>query len=441
MKTTGKSIFKTTALILTVITFSSLASFGAQVQKTFSWKYPANSQTHIGLDNYNCDLVIHAWEKSETEFHLTVEATGKTPDDEARLVKFLENLKFPNSGSEISFRTSFWKERNTINGTTTIKTDGEKDMKFTEFNMKGELWLPAGNSFGLDSKYSRIDMSDFNGKLTLALYNDNFYGAGLTEPLEMTAKYANVEFKDLKGIRAELYNCTFEAGNIGVTELDSKYSKFNAKSSENVTVDSYNDKFTFSSTGDLKFSGKYSDITSPVSGKVTLDIYNGTITLNSSKSISLSSKYAEFRFDKTGDIRIGDSYNDKFDIGSVTSVTVDVSKYSNYKIDDLGQSLAEADGYNDNFMVAKTSSALKEITMTGKYNELTVGVPVSLNLRLKANIKYPTFEINEASFTTRTKISDDSGLQYDGVKGTEKDGMPVIDVKGYNMTLKIQDLK
>jgi hypothetical protein len=307
--------------------------------------------------------------------------------------------------------------------------------------MKGELWLPAGNSFNLDSKYSTINMGDFNGKLSLSLYNDNLYGGGLAESLTMTAKYANIEFKDINGIHAELYNCTFEAGKIGVTELDSKYSRLKAATAGKVTIDSYNDKFEFTTTGDLKFSSKYSDLTSSVSGKVTLDTYNGTIIINECKSVSLSSKYAEFRFGKTGEIRIGDSYNDKFDIGLVTSVTVDVSKYSNFKIDELGTSLRESDGYNDKITVGKASADLKEITMTGKYNELSVGIPSSLNLRLKAEIKYPTFEFNEASFTIKTKISDDSGLQFEGIRGTEKENLPLVEVKGYNMTVRIQDLK
>ena len=50
------------------------------------------------MNNYNCDLTIHVWDKNEAEFHLTIEATGETAEDETRLVKHLENYKFDLSG-------------------------------------------------------------------------------------------------------------------------------------------------------------------------------------------------------------------------------------------------------------------------------------------------------------------------------------------------------
>ena len=57
-----------------------------------------------------------------------------------------------------------------------MKLEGGKDVSLSEFSMKGELWIPSGCRFGLNSKYSEINMEDFSGQLTLDLYNDNFYG-------------------------------------------------------------------------------------------------------------------------------------------------------------------------------------------------------------------------------------------------------------------------
>jgi hypothetical protein len=441
MKTLGKSIFKGTTALLLLFLISVTSLTASQVEKTFSWKYPVNRETNLVFNNYNCDLIVHGWEKSETEYHLKIEATGKTEDDEKRLLKFLENYSFAHSGNEVKFGNAFWKNRRSVNGKTTLEIEGEKNIELTDFSMKGELWIPAGSSFELDSKYSRIDMEDLNGKLSLTLYNDNLFGSNLTKAPEIDAKYTTIEFKDMNGVNAELYNCNFTAAAVGAVNVDSKYSRFNAKNAGDVTISSYNDKFSFSSTGNLHFESKYSDLKSDLSGTVILDCYNGTIEITASKNVLLSSKYAEFRLGTTGEIAVGDTYNDKFIVGKANSFNIDVTKYSNYRIDELLSEISVADGYNDNITVTKTGEALKGIKVTGKYEDISLGISSSASFRLQTEIKYPTLLINESAFKTKVRIEDNTGLKFEGVKGTEKDGMPVIEVKGYEIKLKITDIK
>jgi hypothetical protein len=440
MKTMGKLIFKGATAVAVLLLISFIPLTGAQLEKTFTWKYPVSKDTRVDFDNYNCDIVIHVWDKSEVEYHLTIGVTGKTTDDETRLLKYLENYNFTHSGATVNFHNTFWKNRKSINGKTTLEIGGEKDIELTDFNMKGEIWIPAGNPLYLDSKYSRIDMDAFKGKLSLSLYNDNLYGASVSEGADITAKYANIEFTDMKDIKADLYNCDFNAGNTGAVDVVSKYSKFSAKNTANLVIDSYNDKFTFEKTGEVKFTSKYSDLKTANSEKISIDCYNGSIMVTSSKAINLSSKYADIHLDNAGDLRVISSYNDKFQIGTISSIKIDESKYSIYRTDELSSSLNESDGYNDSFSITRTGNGFKEIKINGKYSEISVGIPASLPIRLKANIKYATLHINESAFTTRIKILESSELQYEGFKGAEKEDMPMVEIKGYNMTLKIEDI-
>lgn len=441
MKTMEKSIFSGLAgLLLSAFLYTAAAS-EQQVQKTFTWKYQVTKETKIVLDNYNCDMVVHIWNKSETEYHLTVEATGRGEDDEARLLKYLEDYKFSQSGNSVNFRNTFWKNRRSINGKTTLEIEGQKDIELTEFNMKGELWMPAGNPLEMNSKYSRIDLEDFTGKLSLNLYNDNLYAGNVSGYAEITAKYANLEFKEMKDLKADLYNCDLEAGNTGNITIVSKYSKFRAKGSGNLDIESYNDKFSFEKTGDIIFKAKYSDLNTDISGVLDLDCYNGSVTMNGAKDIELSSKYAEFQIRDAGNCKVLNSYNDKLSFGKVSSLKIDVSKYSIYKVDELESSLAESDGYNDNFSVERVTAGFKELNVDGKYTNISIGIPVSVDYRLKARIRYPSLDINESALKTKIKVVENSEMQYEGVKGTEKDDMPVFTVNGYNMSLKIKDLK
>lgn len=440
MKTMGKSIFSGLAsLLLSAFLYTATAS-ESQLQKTITWKYQVTKETKIVFDNYNCDLVIHVWNKSETEYHLTVEATGRGEDDEARLLKYLEDYKFSQSGSSVNFRNTFWKNRRSMNGKTTLEIEGQKDIELTEFNMKGELWVPAGNPLEMNSKYSRIDLEDFTGKLSLNLYNDNLYAGNVSGYAGITAKYANIEFKEMKDLKADLYNCDLEAGNMGNITVVSKYLKFRAKGSGNLDINSYNDKFSFEKTGNIIFMAKYSDLKTDVSGVLDINCYDGTVLMNGAKDIGLSSKYAEFQIGDAGNCKVLSSYNDKLSFGKVSSLKIDVSKYTIYKADELESSLVEINGYNDNFLVERVSAGFKELNVDGKYIDISVGIPVSVDYRLKAGIKYPSLEINESVLKTKIKVVENSQIEYDGVKGTERDDMPVIVVNGYNMSLKIKDL-
>jgi len=437
-----RSIFKDRLFLTILIISIPLVSIcAAQVQKTFTWKYPVNMQTMVKFDNYNCDLTIHSWDKSEAEYHLTIEVTGRTKDDEERLLKFIEGYNFSHSGASVQFSTIFWKNRRTINNKTTLEIEGQKSIELSEFNMKGELWIPAQCTFSIDSKYSRIDMEDFSGKLKMELYNDHLRGGNITSAAELEAKYATIELRDLGGFNAELYNCDFDAANAGDLLISSKYSKVNLKNAGRVSVDSYNDKIAFEKTGALKFSAKYSDLKSNTSASVNLDCYNGTVEITNSDDIKLTSKYAEYSFEKTGDLKVVDTYNDKFHIGKLATMRVDVSKYSVYRLDEVANAFIITDGYNDNVDITRTTASLSGISVNGKYMDISLGILQSLNLRLKANIKYPSLDMNESAFTTKTKILDDSELQYDGTRGADKPDLPLVEIKGYEVKLRIRDLK
>ncbi len=304
---------------------------GAEIQKTFVWKNSVSKGTTVIMNNYNCDLTIHVWDKNEAEFHLTIEATGETAEDETRLVKHLENYKFDLTGNAVAFHNKFWKNRQTSNRKTTLEIEGQKDIELTEFSMKGEIWVPAVNPFELDSKYSKLNMEDFKGKLSLDLYNSDLYAGNLAENARITAKYSNVEFRDIKDLNIDLYNCTFEAGVTGNITGVTKYSKLNATNSGKLNADSYNDKYSFDQTGDVIFRSKYSDLKTTVSGITDLECYNGIFIFGETKDVKIDSKYASFEFRKAGKCNITASYNDKFRIGEAGSLIIFDSKYSNYK--------------------------------------------------------------------------------------------------------------
>jgi hypothetical protein len=440
MKTMKKLFFSTLALLLFSGFFSITLASEKELQKTYTWKYNITKDGNVVLDNYDCNMTIHTWDKAETEFHLVIDANTRSDEDATVLDTYLQNLKFNNSSSSVRFGNTFWETRNNIMGRMTMKLEGGKTVGLSEFSMKGELWIPATCRFELDSKYSEINIEDFSGQLKLDVYNDNIYGGNVNGKANITDKYSTLQFKEMKDIEADLYNSKLEAKSMGSLKIVSKYTKVTAETVGNLDADSYNDKYSFTRTGDIIFLAKYSDIKSDISGQINLDCYEGTIFLKEVKDVKISSKYADFQFTTAGNITISSSYNDKLSAGKLTSLKIDDSKYCNFKIEELVSSVIESDGYEDKFIIGKTGQEFKELNINGKYIEISLGLPKTIDYKFKAKIQYPKLDINESVLTSKDKVLEGDNLTYDAVKGTVKDGMPRIVVTGYEMGLKIVEL-
>ena len=354
MKTMKRLFFNLVVVFLCAGLASSVSASGPDLNKTYTWKYSINKDAHVAFDNYDCNLIIHTWDKSETEYHLTVDAKTRSDEDAAVLDNYLQNLKFSNSQASVSFHDSFWQTRTNIMGKTTMEIEGGKKIALTEIKIKGELWIPVTCRFELGSKYSEVNMEDFSGLLYLDLYNDNFFGANVKGKSDIKDKYSTIEFKDMKDISADLYNSKLEAGNTGDLKIETKYSKVTIASSGNLDVNSYNDNYTIAKTGDITFVEKYSDLKTESSGQLSLDCYEGSVIIKEAKDIDITSKYADFQFDIAGNIAVASAYNDKLAAGKLTSLKISDSKYCSYRIDEMVTSLTEADGYEDKFMIRKT---------------------------------------------------------------------------------------
>jgi hypothetical protein len=417
--------------------FSVSSASGKDLQKTYTWKYNVNKDATVAMNNYDCNLTVHVWDKAEAEYHLIVDAETRSDEDAATLDLYLHNLKFINSPSSVKFENTIWESRNSIMGKTTIVLKGGKKVYLSELSMKGELWIPSGCKFYLDSKYSEIKMEDFGGQLFLELYNDNLYAGNVLGKTEIDDKYSSMEFKEMKDIKAVLYNSKMEATSMGSLNADSKYTKLTTGAAGNLEIESYNDKYSFTRTGDLTFRAKYSDIKTESSGQIILDCYEGTVSLKEVKDVKLNSKYADFHFIVAGNVTVVSSYNDKLESGKLTSLKITESKYCSYKVDELVSSVTESDGYEDKFTILKTGQDFKEFRINGKYIDASLNVPATMDYKFRAKITYPKIEMNESQLKSKTKIIEGSKLEYDAIRGVEKEGMPVIEVNGYEMAFKI----
>lgn len=438
MKQMNTYIYSILAFTLSLTLATNGYGQGKSIEKTYHWACQVNRDVAFAFNNYDCDLVIHTWDKAEISYAMTVDAGLKSEEDARRLDGYIEKLEFSHSAGNVQFDSRFWTSKKAVAGRKTMTLKGEKTIRFSEFKMKGELWIPEDCHLHLSSKYSDIDVEELNGRLILDLYNDKLFGGNVNSDITVSAKYTTLEFADMKDIQADLYNTTFEAGDIGNLRIVSKYSRFKAGDAAAVDIDAYNDKYALGKTGNIKFTDKYSDLIAEQTGHAEMDCYNSTVAIARLEDMDLKSKYGSYEFEKLGNLHLISAYSDKFSIDSLKVWNVLDSKYCVYKIDHLERSLVLKEGYSDKLLVAHTGQ-LKEVRVNGKYVGLEMAINKETSYSFKADVTYPGFDINEEAMNVKIKIKEGSELKMEAVKGMEKEGMLSFFVNGYEMAITISE--
>lgn len=438
MKRLKTSFYSLLALTVCLVIGVDGYGQGKTIDKTYSWQYDVNRDVSFTFNNYDCDLIIHTWDRPEVAYKLSVDATLKSEEDAARLDSYIEDLEFSHSAGSVQFDNRFWTSKKSVVGRKTMTLKGEKTIRFVEFKMKGELWIPESCIFNFRSKYSEIEVGDLNGRVDLDLYNDKFFGANVNSNLTVEAKYSSLEFKQMKDLEANLYNTDVEAGDMGNLVVVSKYSNVTVGDAKKVDINAYNDKYSFENTGDITFIDKYSDLTARNSGYIALDCYNSTVHLTTVEDIDLKSKYGKYEIGKAGTLNITTAYNDNFKVNGLGVLNVIESKYSVFKIDRLETSLLLKEGYSDKLLVSKTG-AFQELKVNGKYIAVEMGVERSLRFRFNADVKYGKFDIDEEAMDVRKKIIEGPALKMEAIKGAETEGMAAFFVNGYEMAVTLTE--
>ncbi len=435
-----KSIYFFNVLTLVLITITGLSGYGQDktIKKDFHWNRAVPGQVQFSFTNYDCNLTIHTWDKPEIEYILSVIATLKSEEDAGKLENSIEHMEFSESMGGIRFDNRFWTSRKSVRGRKTMDLKKEGTIRYSEFRMEGEMWIPRDCRLALQSKYSEIEAGDLDGPLTLDLYNDRFYGGGVGNRLDLKAKYSTLELKDLKDVQADLYNTDLEAGNAGDLQIQSKYSTVRLKDAGKADIRAYNDKYSFEQTGDIRFVDKYSDLNAVRTGDLDLDCYNSTMTVQKAGDLSLSSKYGKYRIGTLNGLHVLTGYNDSYEIENMSTLDIDITKYGEFKIGYLESSLILKEGYSDKISVSGTGS-LKEMQLNGKYIDAEITLDEYLSYRFQANVRYAHFDLPEESMKVNKKIQEGSNLEMEAIRGVASEGMPAFFVNGYDMNLTLRE--
>jgi len=434
---TGKILVFSLAVILLNGTGLHNAA-GQEINKTYKWTYNVKPGEKISFENYDTSVDIRTWDKPEIELHMTIEAEFKKENDASKVDDYLKNLEFRSSGGRTVINSKFWKSRNNIFGISTMNIEGLKPLRIEKFKMECLLWIPDNAALELKSRYSEINMEDIGGELILDLYNDDLYAGSVEGNSSIEAKYSKMNFREMKNVNARLYNCELTTADAGDMIIDSKYSEIHCANAGITGIESYEDEFVFENNGDIKFIAKYSELTTGQAANLVADTYECEFSADRIKGGRISSKYSAWKI-LSADVLVFESqYEDELVSDKIRSLKVSGSKYSDFSIESLESSIIFEDTYENEIIIEKLEASLKRFRVEGKYLDIDLGIAAGLDGKIKAGIKYPELDIDEDLFRTKIMIKDGSDLEYEAIKGTEKEDMTELVINGYEIKLRVK---
>ncbi|MBT8350231.1 MAG: hypothetical protein KJO26_03215 [Deltaproteobacteria bacterium] len=411
-----------------------------QLDETYTWDFDVNPNAKIVLANYDCDMQITTSETNKVQLELNLQAESISDEDMQTLVDFMDGLDFNASADRVELSTKIYRKMNSIHLGVASKIDvlllnGEK-VKLKKFKVKAALKLPDDARFEFQSKYSKIFMDNIM-ELTLNSYDDKIYGKDVLLPSKIQSKYSDLEFNNMNNITMSLYDDNFTAAKTGHLKIESKYTNFEIEEAGNIQIVGYDDNMNFVRTGNISLKTKYTKLSAEKAGTLLLDIYDSNIEISKITDLSISnSKYSKYIFNELNDVKVVKSYDDHFELGETNSLKVNESKYTKYIIDLLKVG-ARLTGYDDDLHIDRAETSFKYLDVDEKYGNIKISIPVQLALKIDSKTKYGKLNFEESDFETRVRIKDGSEQEYIGFRGSESEGMPYIIIRGYDVSLSL----
>lgn len=397
------------------------------INKSFSGKQQV-SVTH----RYGPLQVVKSGD-GQVRMTATLSAQTKEAGDMALLEKQFD-LEIVESANLLDIKTKFDIENwNSRNGIISLKfKDGLRLKQVKDLKISFLLEVPDLQQLSLANKYDEILIREnLSADLHVSLYDGRLQTANISGQLTIDTKYSKGSIGDFANGELKFYDSDFNLGNAKNVKLTSKYSKLEFENISSFVIQSYDDKINWNDVaGDISISDKYSDFVGGNFNNGRLDLYDSQITLKNGKDLQAKSKYTKFRLGDIQSLSFELSYDDKVEIASLGQLKT-TSKYTDYKIGQLKHGLS-INSYDDNFEIGRFVGPLEGIEFKGKYSDISLPLPSSVDYRLEAYAKYGKIQYAESALETTYYKEKNDELEIKGKTKNANDSSPLISINSYD---------
>ena len=328
--------------------------------------------------------------ENEVRLEAIIVVKANDPDDAQVVVDhfIIDKRKF---GSELELETKFnSKSWVTSGNSTTIKfDDGDKAKGVRDINISYKLYVPKLQEMKLSNKYNDIIIhGDITTSLFIKQYDGKFEASNINGPVDIELKYSKGEFGNCGDGKIELYDSKLKLIQTANVLVNSKYSEFNFEKCKSIEVFSHDDEARIGTiAGKLKLNSKYSEFSIGDADETELLVYDSDAAINSSGKLSGKSKYSEISRKKVQQIDLESSYDDSYEIGDLRSLKCRDSKYSEFDIEAISESI-EIESYDDLISATEVRPSFNLLDINCKYTTVRLPLDKLAGYELDANTKY-----------------------------------------------------
>ncbi len=430
---TNKLNFRLWVLLIVFVpglTSSVLAQ--AEFAETIRIEAKMDPSGQLEFTNRTFNTEIISWDKDYVELQMSVEIKAGKQEDIDETLRAIRKIEFKGNSTRRSVNTKFWESINSNMNRHKINLSTNETVVLKKFNVECVLYIPKTISLAIESKYADIEMEDLAGEADFKIYSGKIYCGSIKGHTKLDLRYSKAFIESIPGADIKLYDSDIELNSCGNFTIESKYSKIEMENAGDMQFESYDDKFIVGQLGDVTGKAKYTEFDFGPTTNIDVDFYDSDLKCTTTGKITANSKYSGIVAESAGEVTINVSYDDSYSFGTVASIEVKESKYSEYALAKVGGDISLI-GYDDVFKVEKISDNFNHINLEGKYSDFVLNIPKAIAYRLLVDMKYGKIDYPSEKFERKTYIRESSKLFLDTSTRNYNEGDErFVEIKGYD---------
>jgi hypothetical protein len=378
------------------------------------------------------DTQIKTWENDYVELQVSVQLKASKQEELDETLRAVQEISFKGNTSRRSVNTTFWESLNSNMNRHKIQLNTGESVVLKKFNVQYSLYIPKTIDLVIDGKYADFEMEEIAGEADFKIYNGNLYCQSIGGKTSLDLRYSKAFMETLPEAKIKLYDSDIELSKCGNFSIESKYSKVEIEYAGDMQFVSYDDNFIISQLGVVNGSAKYSEFDFGPAISLTLDFYDSDLNCTSTGKVKAKSKYSGIIVESAGEVMIDVSYDDLYRFGSLNSIAVSESKYTEYALAKVSGDISLS-GYEDQLSVESISSDFNHININNKYGDFMLNLPKDVAYRLLVDMKYGKIDYPEARLERKTYIKENSQTFLDAASpGYKSKQGRLIEINGYD---------
>ncbi len=429
-------------LLLTAVVWGVMQSFApAKMERSKVIKKDFDAKADVAVYHQYGPLTIKKSTDGRTHLEAAVQVIGTNEQAIEEVLRRFD-VEVKESGSQLELVTGpRIKNWNCVNDNTTITfEDGHKVKGLETVKVSMVLFVADPQRMLLSNKYQPIELTDdYRGALRVELYSGELLAGNLSGELDLDLKYGKAKLGSVGRAKLVVYDSEVLCGPIAEAVVSSKYSEYRlGPVGGNLTLETYDDQWRMGNVGGkLMLNDKYSEFKFGNIGGAVLQVFDGQLVAETVDYLDIrDTKYSEYKLTAVSNLRLGNVFDDKFEIGELGKLEASDSKYTEYEVGKLGKVFDLKLSFDDAVQVGQVAADFNLIHMDGKYSNMELVIANDASFEFVVDMKYGKVNYPKSRVNNLKHEARNEQLNIMGNVGQQQATTNSLKITGFDNTLE-----